>query len=217
MPNSFVTVKEVALMRKALAFKASVKEDDNERKEEKVEQCRHEVMEVIVSTKGESGTARQEPPLIGSYDLSSDVNLGHSQVGDTTSKEGTCEDERKKGKQLKEENEYKYPESQCSHISVAGPSGIDKEPHHTHNVSGPESRMTSIRKDQKEININTPQDNVHTEDVEQSDDFSSYDLLCCAWQISNGMVSRVSHETQLKKIFVAVETFVVSKRNYYNN
>ena len=212
MPNSFVTVKEVALMRKALAFKTSVKEEDNERKEEEVEKCRQEVMEVIVSTKGESGTARQEPALVGSYDLSSDVNLGHSQGGDTK-----CEDERKKGKQLKEENEYKYPESQCSHISVAGPSGIDKEPHHTHNVSGPESRMTSIRKDQKEININTPQGNVHTEDVEQSDDFSSYDLLCYAWQISNGMVSRVSHETQMNKIFVAVETFVVSKRNYYNN
>ena len=217
MPNSFVTVKEVAFMRKTLVFKASGKEEDNEKKEEEVEQCHHEVMEVIVSTKGESETARQEPALVSSYDESPDVNLGHSQVGDTTTKEGKCENERKKGKQLKEENEYKYTESECSSISVAGPSGIDKEPHHTHNVSGPDSRMTSIRKDQKEININTPQDNVHTEDVEQSDDFSSDDLLCYAWQIANGMVSRVSHETQLNKIFVAVETFVVSKRNYYHN
>ena len=209
MRNSFVTVKEVALMRKALVFKASGKEEDNERKEEEVEQCRNEVMEIIVSTKGESGTAKQEPALVGSYDESPDVNLEHSQVGDTDTKQGKCEDERKKGKQVKEENEYKYPESQCSPLSVAGPSGIDKEPHHTRDVSGPDSRMTPIRKDQKEIN--SRQDDVHTEDLEQSDNFTSNDLLCCAWQIANGMVSKVSHETRLNKIFEAVETFVVSK------
>ena len=213
MPNSFVTVKEVALMRKALVFKASGKEEGNERKEEEVEQCCHEVMEVIVSTKGESGTARQEPTLVGSYDESPDVNLGHSQEGDTNTKEGKCEDERTKGKELKEENEYKYPESECSPLSVAGPSGIDKEPHHTRDVSGPDNRMTPMmRKDQKEININTPEDDVHTEDVEQSDNFSSNDLLCYAWQIANGMVSRVSHDTRLNKIFVSVETFVVSNK-----
>ena len=62
MRNSFVTVKEVALMRKALVLKASSKE------EEELEQCCHEVMEVITSTKGESGTARKRPALVGSYD-----------------------------------------------------------------------------------------------------------------------------------------------------
>ena len=68
MPNSFVTVKEVALMRKTLVFKPSGKEEHNERKEEELEQCCHEVMEVITSTKGESGTARKRPALVGSYD-----------------------------------------------------------------------------------------------------------------------------------------------------
>ena len=214
MPNSFVTVKEVALMTQSLAFKASCKEEDNEGKEEEPEQCCHEVMEVIVSSKGESGTGRQEPVLVGSYDETADVNLGDSQEAETKAEE-KWEDERKKIKEVKEENEYNYhdhSESQCSPLSVAGPSEIDKDPHRTWDVSGPDSRMTPIRKEQKEIDINTSQDDVHTEDVEQADNFSSNDLLSCAWQIANGMVSRVSHEIiRLNKIFVAVETFVVSK------
>ena len=188
MPNSFITVKEEALMRKTLVFKASGKEEDDEKREEDLEQCCHEVKEVIVSTKGEDGTAREEAALVGSSDERTDGNLGHSQEAETKT-EGKCEDERKEGKEVKEENECKYPDHSES-LPVAGPSGIDKEPHHTCDVSGPDSRMTPIRKKQKKININTPQDD-HPEDVEQADNFYSNDLLCFAWQIANGMVSRV--------------------------
>ena len=191
MPNSFITVKDEALMRKKLVFKASGEEEDDEKREEDLEQCCHEVKEVILSIKVEHGTAREEPALVGSYDERTDGNLGHSQETETKT-EGKCEDERKKGKEVKEENECKYPDhsgSQCSPLPVAGPSGIDKEPHHTCDVSGPDSRMTPIRKEQKEINTNTPQDD-HPEDVEHADNFYSNDLLCFAWQIANGMVSR---------------------------
>ena len=184
--NSFVTVKEVV-------FKSSGKEEDNERKEEKLEQCCHEVMEVTVSTKGESGTAREESSLVGSYDEGADGNLGHSQEADRKTEE-KWEDERKEGK----ENECNYPdhsESQCSPLQVAGPSEIDKEPHHTCDVSGFDSRMTPIRQEQKEIIINSLQDDVHPEDVEQSDNFHFNDLLCFAWQIANGMVSTVRHDS----------------------
>ena len=187
MPNSFITVKEEASMRTTLVFKASGKEEDEEKREEDLEQCCHEVKEVIVSTKG---TARQEPALVGSYDERTDGNLGHSQETETKTEKQKCEDERKEGK---EEN---HSESQCSPLPVAGPSGIDKEPHHTCDVFGPDSRMTPIRKKQKKININTPQDD-HPEDVEHADNFYSNDLLCFAWQIANGMVSRVSDETRL--------------------
>ena len=205
MPNSFVTVKEVALMRKALVFKASGKED-NERKEEELEQCCHDVMEVIVSTRGEYGTASQEPALVGSYGKGADGSLGHSQKADTKT-EGKWKDEREEGKEMKEDSEWKYPdhnESQCPPLQVAGPSGIDKEPHHTCDASGPDSRMTPVRKEQQEIIINSPQDNVYTEDVERSENFHSNDLLCFAWQTANGMVSRVNHKTRLTKFFVAV-------------
>ena len=198
MSNSFVTVKEVALMRKTLVFKASGKEDDNERNEEELEQCCDEVMEVIVSTKAESGKGREEPALVGPYDEGADGNLGQNQEAETKTKE-KWEDERKEGKAVKEENECKCPdhsESQCSPLQVAGPSGIDKEPHHTCNVSGFDSRMTPIRKEQQEIIISSPQDDVHTEDFEECNNFHSNDLLCFAWQIANGMVSRVSHETR---------------------
>ena len=198
MPNSFITVKEEALMRKTLVFKASGKEEDEEKREEDLEQCCHEVKEVIVSSKGEDGTPREEPALVGSSDERTAGNLGHSQETETKT-EGKCEDERKEGKEVKEENECKYPdhsESQCSPLPVAGPSGIGKEPHHTCDVFGPDSRMTPIRKKQKKINVNTPQDD-HPEDVEHADNFYSNDLLCFAWQIANGMVSRVSDETRL--------------------
>ena len=198
MPKSFVTVKEVALMKKALVFKASGKEENNEKKEEELEQCCHEVIEVVVSTKGEPGTARQESARVGCYDEGPDGNLGHCQEAETKTG-GKWEDERKEGKAVKEENECKCPdhsESQCSPLQVAGPSGIDKEPHHTCNVSGFDSRMTPIRKEQQEIIISSPQDDVHTEDVEECNNFHSNDLLCFAWQIANGMVSRVSHETR---------------------
>ena len=100
MPNSFVTVKEVELMRKALDFKASGKEEDNERKEEELEQCCHEVMEVIVSTNSESGTAALESALVGSYVEGGDGNLGHSQDAETKTEE-KWEDERREGKEMK--------------------------------------------------------------------------------------------------------------------
>ena len=209
MPNTFVTVKEEALMEKTLVFKASGKEEDNEKKEEKFEQNCHEFMEVILSTKREPGTARKEPAQVGSYDERTDDNLGLSQEAETKKEEEEkCEDERKEVKEVKEENEYKQPdhsESQCSHLPVAGPSGIDKDPDHTCDVSGFDSRMTPIRGEQKKININTPKDDNHPGDVEQADNFYSKDLLCFAWQIANGMVSRVSVETRLNEIFVAVE------------
>ena len=187
-PNSFITVKDEALMRKKLVFKASGKEEDDEKREEELEQCCQEVKEVILFTKGEHGKAREEPALVGSYDERTDGNLGRSQETETKT-EGKCEDERKEVKEVKEENECKYPDHSES-LPVAGPSGIDKEPHHTCDVSGPDSRMTPIRKKQKKINTNTPQDD-HPEDVEHADNFYSNDLLCFAWQIANGMVSRV--------------------------
>ena len=193
MPNSFVTVKEVALMRKALVFKASGKEEVNERKEEGLEQCCHDFMEEIASSKGESGTGRQEPALVSCYDEGADGNLGHSQEAETKTEE-KWEYDRMEGKEVKEENECKYPDhsdSQCSPLQVAGPSGIDKESRHTCNISGFDSRMTSIRKEQQDIIINSPQDDVHPEDVEQCNNFHSNDLLCFAWQIANGMASRI--------------------------
>ena len=196
MPNAFVTVKEVALMGKTLVFKASGKEEDNEKKEEKFEQNCHEGKEVILSTKGEPGTARKEPALVGSYDERTDDNLGLSQEAETKKEEEKCEDERKEGK---EENECKQPdrsESQCSPLPVAGPLGIDKDPHHTCEVSGFDSRMTPIGKERKEIKIKTPQDDDHPRDEEQADNVYSNDLLCFAWQIANGMVSRVSVEAR---------------------
>ena len=217
MPNSFVTAKEVALMRKALDFKASGKEEDNERKEEELEQCCHEVMEAIVSTNGESGTATLECALVGSYVEGGDGNLGHSQDAETKTEE-KWEAERREGKEMKEENEWKYPdhsESQGCPLQVAGPSEIDKEPHHTCDVSGFDSRLTPIRKEQQEIIINSPQDDVHPEDVEKSDNFHLNDLLCFAWQIANGMVSRVSHKTRLIKFFVAVSE-IISKIFFFS-
>ena len=199
MSNSFVTVKEVALMRKTLVFKASGKEDDNERNEEELEQCCDEVMEVIVSTKAESGKGREEPALVGPYDEGADGNLGQNQEAETKTKE-KWEDERKEGKEMKEENECKYPDH--------SEPGIDNEPHHTCDVSGFDSRMTPNRKEQKEIIINSPQDDVHPEDVEECNNFHSNDLLCFAWQIANGMVSRVSHKTRLNKLFLAVSEII---------
>ena len=202
----FVTVKEIALTRKTLDFKAS----DNEKKEEELEQCCHEVMEVIVSTKGESGTAALEPALVCSYDKGGDGNLGHSQEAETKTEE-KWEDERREGKEMKEKNKWKYPdhrESQRSPLQVAEPSEIDKEPHHTCGVSGFDSRMTPIRKEQQEFIINSPQDDVHPKDVEESDNFHLNDLLCFAWQIANGMVSRVSHKTRFIKFFVAVSGII---------
>ena len=157
-----------------------------------------------MSTNGESGTATLESALVGSYVEGGDGNLG--------------EDERREGKELKEENEWKYPdhsESQCSPLQVAGPSEIDKEPHHTCDVSGFDSRLTPIRKEQQEIIINSPQDDVHPEDAEESDNFHLNDLLCFAWQIANGMVSRVSHKTRLIKFFVAVSE-IISKISVAN-
>lgn len=198
MPSSFVTVKEVALTRKTLVFKASGKDEDDEKKEEEFEQSCHEVVEVILSTRGEPGTVRQEPALVGSHDERADDNLGHSHEAETKTGEEKCEDERKEGKKVKEENECKYPdhsEFPCSPLPVAGPSGIDKDPDHTCDVSGFESGMTPIRKEQGEISMTTSQDDDHPGDVEQADNFYSNDLLCFAWQIANGMVSTVSDET----------------------
>ena len=196
MPKSFITVKDEALIRETLVFKALDKEKDDEKKEEEFEQCCHEVMEVIVPTKEEPGTAREEAALLGSYDEGTDGNLGHTHEADTKAEKGKCEDERKKGKKVKEENECKYPnhsESQCCPLLVVGPSGIDKDPDHTCDEFGFNSGMTPDRKEQKEININTPQDDVHDPvDVEQSNSFRSNDLLCFAWQIANGMVGIVS-------------------------
>ena len=210
MSKAFVTVKEIALMRKALVFKVSGKKEDNERKEEEFEQCCHE---------GESGTAREEPVLAGSYqyDEGADGNLGHCQEAETKTEE-KWEDERKEGKERKEENEFKYPdhsESECPPLQLAGPSEIDKEPHHTCDVSGFDSRMTPIRKEQKEMIINSPQDDVPPEDVEQSDNFHSNDLLCFAWQIANGMVNRLSHMTRLNKFFVAVSEIISKIKIYF--
>ena len=126
MPNSFVTVKEVALMKKALVFKASGKEENNEKKEEELEQCCHEVIEVVVSTKGEPGTARQESARVGCYDEGPDGNLGHCQEAETKTG-GKWEDEKKEGKAVKEENECKCPdhsESQCSPCKWLGRLGL---------------------------------------------------------------------------------------------
>ena len=206
MPNTFVTVKEVALMGKTLVFKASDKKEDNEKKEEKFEQKCHEVKEVILSTKGEPRTARKEPALVDSYDERTDDNLGLSQEAETKKEEEKCEDEKKEGKVVKEENECKQPdhrESQCSPLPVTGPSGIDKDPDHTCDVSGFDSMKTPTRKEVEKIDITTPKEDDHP--VEQASNFSSNDLLCFAWQIANGMVSRVTVETRLNIIFVVVE------------
>ena len=186
MSNSFITVKEEALMRKTLVFKASGKKEDDEKREEKQEQYCREVKDVVVSRKGENGTPREEPALVGSYDEGADGNLEHSQEDETKTKRN-CEDERPEGEEEKEENKCKHPdhsEAQCSPL----PSGIDKDPHHSCDVSGPDSGMNQIRKEQKEMNTDTPGDD-HPEAVEQADNFYSKDLLCFAWQIANGMVS----------------------------
>ena len=193
MPSTFVTVKEVALKGKTLVFKASGKEEGNEKKEEKFEQNCHEAMEIILSAKGELGTARQEPALVGSYDERTDDNLGLSQEAETKTQEEKCEDDKKEGKVVKKENERKQPdhsESQCSPLPVAGPSEIDKDPDHTCDVSGFDSTMTSTRKEQEKLDRTTPKEDDHP--VEQGNNFSSNDLLCFAWQIANGMVCRVT-------------------------
>ena len=139
-----------------------------------------------MSRKGKHGTPRGESAQVGSYDDRTDG-----------------EDQRQEGEEEKEENECKYPdhsEPQCSLLPVAGPSGIDKEPHHSCDVSGPDNGMNPIRKEQKEMNTctSTTQDD-HPEDIEQADNFYSNDLLCFAWQIANGMVSRVSKGSRLIK------------------
>ena len=170
-----------------------------------------------MSTNGESGTATLESALVGSYVEGGDSNLGHSQDAETKT-EQKWEDERREGKEMKDENECKYPdqsESRCSPLQVAGPSEIDKEPHHTCDVSGFDSRLTPIRKEQQEIIINSPQDDVHPEDVEESDNFHLNDLLCFAWQTANGMVSRISHKTRFIKFFVAVSE-IISKISVAN-
>ena len=98
---------------------------------------------------------------------------------------------------------------------MAEKSEIDKEPHHTCDVSGFDSRMTPIRKEQQEIIISPPQDDVHPGDVEESDNFHLNDLLCFAWQTANGMVSRISHKTRFIKFFVAVSE-IISKISVAN-
>ena len=97
-------------MGKTLVFKASGKEEGNENKEEKFKQNCHEAMEVILSAKGEPGTTRHEPALVGSYDEKTDENSGLSQEAETKTEEEKYEDERKEGKAVKEENECKYPD-----------------------------------------------------------------------------------------------------------
>ena len=189
MSNSFITVKEESLMRKTLIFKASGKEEDYENREELEQSC-HDVKDVVLSRRGKHGTPREEPALVGSYDERTNGNLGHSRE-DETKTERNGEDERQEGKEEKEENECKYPdysEPQCFHLPVAGPHGIDKDPHHSCDVSVRDSGMNSIKKEQQEMNTSTTQDD-HPEDVEQADKFYSNDLLCFAWQIANGMVS----------------------------
>jgi len=190
MSNSFFTVKEEASLRKTLVFKASVKEKDYENREEKLEQSCHDVKDVVVSRKGKQSTPREEPALVGSYDERTGGNLGHSRE-DETKTERNGEDERQEGEEEKEENECKYPdysEPQTSPLPTAGPSRIDKDPHHSCDVSRPDSEMNPIKKEQKEMNTSTTQDD-HPEDVEQADNFYSNELLCFAWQIANGMVS----------------------------
>ena len=194
MPSTFVTVKEVALRGKLLVFKASGKEDD-EKKEEKFEQKSNEAMEVNLSAKGEPRIARHESALVGSHDDRAYDNLGLRQEAETKTEEQKGEVERKEGKAVKKENECKRPdhrESQCSPLPVSGPSGIDKDPDHTFDVSGFDSMKTPIRKEQAKLDRNTPKHDDHPGDVEQADNFYSNDLLCFAWQIANGMVSRVT-------------------------
>jgi len=199
MSNSFMTVKEEALVRKKLVFKASGKEEDDEKREVELEQCCHEVKDVVVSRKGKNWTPREELALVGFYDERTDGNLGHSQE-DETKTERNCEDERQEGEEEKDENECKYPdhsEPQCSPLPVAGLSGIDKDPHHSCHVYGPDSEMKPIRKEQEEMNTSTPQDDRDPKAAEQADNFYSNDLLCFSWQIANGMVSRVSEVSRL--------------------
>lgn len=201
MSNSFITVKEEASLRKTLVFKASGKEEDDEDREEKLEESCHDVKDVVVSRKGKHGTPREEPALVGSYDERTDGNLGHSRE-DETKTERNGEDQRQEGEEEKEENECKYPdysEPQCSPLPVAGPSGIEKDPHHSCDVPGPDIEMNPIKKEQKEMNTSTTQDD-HPEDVEEAGNFYSNDLICFAWQIANGMVS-----SEGSRLFVTVQ------------
>ena len=201
MSNSFITVKEEASLRKTLVFKASGKEEDDENREEKLEESCHDVKDVVVSRKGKHGTPREEPALVGSYDERTDGNLGHSRE-DETKTERNGEDQRQEGEEEKEENECKYPdysEPQCSPLPVAGPSGIEKDPHHSCDVPGPDIEMNPIKKEQKEMNTSTTQDD-HPEDVEEAGNFYSNDLICFAWQIANGMVS-----SEGSRLFVTVQ------------
>jgi len=198
MSNSFITVKEEASLRKTLVFKASGKKEDDENREEELEQSCHDVKDVVLSRKRKHGTPREEPAMVGSYDERTDDNLGYNRKHETKT-ERNGEDERQEGEDEKQDNDCKYPnhsESQCLPLPVAGPSGIDKEAHHSCVVSGPDSGMNQIRKEQKEMNTSKTQDD-HPEDVEQADNFYSNDLLCFAWQIANGMVSRVSEGSRL--------------------
>lgn len=221
MLNSFITVKEEALMRKTLVFKASGKEEDDEKKEDGLEQCCHEVMEVIVSTKGEQGTPRQEPALLGSYERTDD-DWGHSQEAETKTEEGRCEDGRKNAKEINDEIEEKDERKEGKEINEEIEEEDDRKegkevkeeneckyPNHGESqcsplpVAGPSGidkeshHICDVSgSDSRMTPINTPH-NDHLGDVEQADNFHSNDLLCFAWQIANGMVSSVSEETQL--------------------
>lgn len=178
-PVTFITVKEGALMRKNLVFKAMGKEEINE---EEDRAWSHEGIELIVSTRGELGTLPAGETLpVGHYEKAQG-----SQTGEDDIPEEEYEDEKKEDKELKEENECRCPndsESPWLPPEIVGPSGIDNEARSDDSASPKHKR----------VKTNMPQDD-HLGVDGQIDNFHSEDLLSFAWQIAKGMVGNFLEE-----------------------
>ena len=193
-------------MRKKSVFKAMGKGEINE---EEDGTWSHERKEVIVSTRGKLGTPIEETLPVGHC-----VKTHRSQGGDVKIEEEPCEDDKKGGKELKEENEcicHNNSESQRFPSEEAGPSGIDNKAYND-DSTGPKHTKEQIKKE--EVKINMSQDDNRDDDV-QVDNFHSKDLLSFAWQIAKGMVSNVLEKIPVESlvqliIYVAVKCQVNS-------
>ncbi len=179
-PVNFITVKEEALIRKRLVFKAAFKDKCDAR-----EQRCYGGMEVILSTTGELGAPKEEPARLGLFDITHG-----SQESDAKMEEEECENEEKGCKVAHEENN-------CGHASHEKSPCFclaDKNAHHTSGPSGSENNMSPIEKDPKEVKIDMRQE-YHLDEMLHADNFHSNDLLCFAWQIAKGMVSNANEDS----------------------
>ena len=147
-----------------------------------------------MSSKSEPGTLQDELAQLSTHDR----NNSSQEVDEKTEKE-ECEDEKKNGKDVNEENKCRFPSPSFS-LEVAEASWNEREAHHIDGPSGPEKKITPVITEGKEVKINIAQEDI-IGDVKQDDNFHANDLLCFAWQIAEGMVSIVNNVIEDNSIF----------------